>query len=194
MLDIIAVTYGHTDILKCFINSIKAQTCSDWRLVLIHDGINEELREDLENNGYVDQEKVVFVEFPTRTKNYGHVLRTYALKHLLKNEFVLLTNGDNYYVSTMVETVSKHTDHDFIYFDCVHNHNISVNHNKSSYGYLDCRLEITKIDMGCVVVRSDLAKGYEFDLRIAADWRYFRKILSLDPRVIKIDKILFVHN
>lgn len=195
VLDIIAVTYGHTDVLKCFINSIWAQTSRDWRLVIIHDGLNARLCTDLHENGYVDREKVIFVEHPVRTGNYGHMLRTYGLRFLLENEFVLLTNGDNYYVPTMVESVLAHAkDYDFIYFDCVHSHNNPSNHNKSSYGHMDCSLSISKVDMGCVVVRSDLAKGYEFDLRTSADWRYFKKVLSFNPRVIKIDKILFVHN
>jgi len=41
MVDIIAVTYGQNEILKCFINSIRAQTSNNWRLVIIHDGPNE---------------------------------------------------------------------------------------------------------------------------------------------------------
>lgn len=36
-VDIVAVTYSQNQNLKCFINLIKAQTSSNWRLFLIHD-------------------------------------------------------------------------------------------------------------------------------------------------------------
>ena len=62
IIDIVAVTYGQNEILKCFINSIKAQTNNNWRLFLIHDGKNNELHNDLRENGYLN-ENVIFIEF-----------------------------------------------------------------------------------------------------------------------------------
>ena len=50
MVDIIAVTYGQNEILKCFINSIKSQTNNNWRLVIIHDGPNPTLHNELNQN------------------------------------------------------------------------------------------------------------------------------------------------
>jgi hypothetical protein len=53
----------------------------------------------------------------------------------------------------------------------------------------------SKIDMGCVVVNSDLAKRIGFNSTIYnADWIYFDEILKTNPSIHKIDKILFVHN
>ncbi len=60
MVDIIAVTYGQNEILKCFINSIRAQTSNNWRLVIIHDGPNPILRKDLRDNGYLSSNKIKF--------------------------------------------------------------------------------------------------------------------------------------
>ena len=142
-LDIIAVTYGQTDILKCFINSIKSQTNNNWRLLLVHDGKNEELRLDLETNGYLT-DNVIFVEYPERTMYYGHILRKWALENLVTNEYVLITNGDNYYVPSMVNEVLGKNE-DFIYFDLVHSHENTSNHNKSSYGYMKSVLSISNI-------------------------------------------------
>ena len=192
-LDIVAVTYGQTDVLKCFINSIKSQTNNNWRLFLVHDGKNEELRLDLEKNGYLSN-NVIFVEYPERTMNYGHILRKWSLENLVTNEYVLLTNGDNYYVPSMVnEVLSKNED--FIYFDLVHSHENISNHNKSSYGYMKTMLSISNIDMGCVVVKSNIAKSVGFNsTSYAADWDYFNDILKTNPSIVKIDKILFVHN
>ena len=193
ILDIIAVTYGQTNILKCFINSIKSQTNNNWRLFLVHDGENKELRLDLEKNGYLS-DNVNFIEYPERTMNYGHTLRKWALDNLVTNEYVLLTNGDNYYVPSMVnEVLSKNED--FIYFDLVHSHPNISNHNKSTYGYMKCFLKISNIDMGCVVVKSNIAKSVGFNsIGYAADWDYFDGILKTNPSIVRIDKILFVHN
>ena len=194
-IDIVAVTYGQTDILKCFINSIKAQTSSNWRLLLIHDGLNEELFNDLNTNGYLEKGKVEFIESSSRQGKYGHPNRALALQKYVSNEYVLLTNGDNYYTPTMVEDVLNCSE-DFIYFDCVHSHKLLFVNNKGlGYGHLNATLQNSRIDMGCVVVKTDIAKqaGFNHD-DFAADWYYFQEILKIKPRVKKINKILFTHN
>ena len=193
ILDIVAVTYGQNEILKCFINSIKSQTNNNWRLFLIHDGKNDELHLDLKENGYLN-ENVIFIEHPERTMNYGHSLRKWALENLVTNEYVLLTNGDNYYTPNMVNEVLNKKE-DLIYFDCVHSHDNIMNHNKSSYGYMNSVLSISNVDMGCVVVRTNIAKSVGFNsIGFAADWDYFSSVLKKNPSTIKINKILFVHN
>ena len=129
MVDIIAVTYGQNEILKCFINSIRAQTSNNWRLVIIHDGPNPILHKDLKDNGYLSSNRITFIEHPVRTENYGHLLRKWSLENVIKNEYVLLTNGDNYYTPNMIEEVSKRNE-DLIFFDLVHSHKTKHNNNK----------------------------------------------------------------
>ena len=193
ILDIIAVTYGQNESLKCFINSIKCQSNSNWRLFIIHDGINKSLKDDLNQNGYLT-DNVIFIEYPERTENYGHFLRKWGIENLIENEYVLITNCDNYYTPNMVNEVLMQNE-DFIYFDCVHSHITSINHNNSSYGYMNCRLVANEIDMGCVVVKTKIAKSVGFTTNsYSADWNYFNSILSLNPSTTKINKILFVHN
>lgn len=194
MVDIIAVTYGQNEILKCFINSIKSQTSDNWRLVIIHDGPNLDLFNELKNENYLTDGRVEFVNYPSRTGHYGHLLRKWSLENVVKNEYVLLTNGDNYYTPNMIEEVSK-CNEDFIYFDMVHSHSTKINHNKSSYGYFNSQLKSSHIDMGSAVIRSSLARKVGFNsMEFAADWHYFSDVLSLSPTTKKIDKVLFVHN
>jgi glycosyltransferase involved in cell wall biosynthesis len=194
MIDIIAVTYGHKEILKCFINSIKSQTDNKWRLYIIHDGINKDLESELTSEGYLTKDKIDFIQFPSRTGNYGHVLRNWGLTNLVKNDYVLITNGDNYYTPNMVELVLKQGG-DFIYFDCVHSHNTPKNTNKSDYGHMISKLERGQIDMGSVVIKTNLAKSVGFNhIDFAADWHYFNEVLQKKPKISKIDKILLVHN
>jgi hypothetical protein len=60
---------------------------------------------------------------------------------------------------------------------------------------MNSKLEISNIDMGCVVVKSDIAKSIGFkSVSYSADWDYFSEILSTNPSIKKIDKVLFVHN
>jgi len=89
----------------------------------------------------------------------------------------------------MVDEVLQNKDTDFIYFDCVHNY--PHFHNKSSYGYLKAELKICFIDMGCVVVRSILAKKVGFNhVHHTADWKYFEEILAQQPNIKRIGDIL----
>jgi glycosyltransferase involved in cell wall biosynthesis len=194
MVDIIAVTYGQNEILKCFINSIKSQTSSNWRLVIIHDGPNLELEKQLINENYLIKDKIEFYQYPNRTENYGHKLRKWGLENLVKNEYVLLTNGDNYYTPIMIEEVIKY-DSDIIYFDMVHSHKTKNNNNEDSYGFIDSKLKRGFVDMGNVIIKSNLAKKVGFNsIGYAADWEYFDSVLKLSQNIIKINKILFVHN
>ena len=194
MVNIIAVTYNQLEILKCFINSIKSQTSQNWKLTIIHDGPNEELKKELTLEKYLDGEKITFIEYPYRTENYGHLLRKWALENLELNDYVLITNGDNYYTPNMIEEVGKRSE-DLIYFDLVHSHKTKVNHNQHTYGYMNSILQSSHIDIGNVVVKSELAKKVGFNsTRFAADWDYIESILDYHPSIYKIEKILFVHN
>lgn len=194
MVSIVAVTYGQNSILKCFINSIKSQTNNNWELYIIHDGLNPELKKELQDEHYLIKDKIVFIEHPTRTENYGHLLRKWALDNLKLSDYVLITNGDNYYTPNMIDEVLKRNE-DLIYFDLVHSHKTINNHNKQSYGFMNSQLKSSFVDIGNVVIKSNLAKKVGFNsIKFAADWDYISEILQLNPSIYKIDKILFVHN
>lgn len=194
MIDILSVTYNQDEVLKCFINSIKSQTDNRWRLFIIHDGPNPKLKQDLTDNGYLVNDKIFFVEYPVRKNDYGHSLRKWGLNNLASSEYLLITNGDNYYTPNMVEEVLK-VQKDFVYFNCIHSHKTPNNNTKQDYGYLDAKLSRGWIDMGSVVLKTSLAKKVGFNsVDFAADWFYFESILKLNPSIHKINKTLFVHN
>jgi glycosyltransferase involved in cell wall biosynthesis len=197
MLDIITVTYGHNEILKCFINSIKSQTDSRWRLFIIHDGLNSELEKELINEGYLIEGKISFIQFPNRTGNYGHELRKWGLKNLADSDYVLLTNGDNYYTPNFVSQVlNLEDDFDFVYFNFVHAHKNGNSNNGSTYGFINSKLQRGFIDMGSVIIKTKIAKEIGFNsTEFHADWIFFDSILKKQKiKIKKIDKILFVHN
>ena len=193
-IDIVAVTYGQNYNLKCFINSIKCQTNNNWRLIIMHDGLNHALYNDLLSNGYLEYGKVEFVQTNQRQQKWGHPLRQLALEKIVTNEYVLLTNADNYYCPVMVDEVLKRNE-DFVFFDCIHNHSILYSSNKKDYGLLNSQLLNSHIDMGSAVIRTDIAKRVGFNhTDFAADWHYFQEVLNQKVSTFKINKCLFVHN
>lgn len=204
ILEIIAVTYGHGFKLKCFINSIRSQTSSNWCLHIIHDGAGEvfdNLKKDLLNNGYLDDSRIVLSATKVRSNNWGHPLREYGLQHRISDApYITITNSDNYYVPVWVQNVENtaNQDKDFIYWDCVHNHENNGNADRMcDYNLLNGELRCDCIDMGSVSIKSDIATKVGFPFTsFAADWEFFSSCLghvSAD-KIEKIPKILFVHN
>ena len=61
---------------------------------------------------------------------------------------------------------------------------------------MNCQLLPNNIDMGCVAVKSSIATNIGFNsTSYSADWEYFNSILNqANPSIVKINKILFVHN
>lgn len=192
-IDIIAVTYGQNWDLKCFISSILAQTNQNYRLIILHDGkAPESLVNELQP--FLIHDKVEFIATKERLQHYGHPMRRWALQNIKLNEYILLTNGDNYYTPNMVDEILR-CNEDFIYFNCVHSHVLKHVGNKTNYGVLNTQLKNSHIDMGCAVIRSSFAKkaGFNSD-EFSGDWTYFEDVLKLKPTIKKIEKYLFVHN
>lgn len=191
-LHILAVTYGHDQELKCFINSILCQTNPNWTLKIVHDGNNSVLEESLKSNGYLDDSRIEMIFNPRRTKNYGHILRRDYIPTMPDDGYLLLTNGDNYYIPTFVEEVLNcigFDDISLIYW------NFQSHHSRYNRGAT--RLELSHIDMGSAAVKSSLAKKVGFESRSqSADWVYFRSIIN-SPGFIEsrfISKYMFIHN
>lgn len=202
-IEIIAVTYGHGFKLKCFIDSIRSQTTSNWCLHIIHDGAGEtfdNLKEDLSCNGYLNDSRIVLSATETRTNNWGHPLREYGLQNRISNApYTTLTNCDNYYVPIWVSEINllANQDKDLIYWDCVHDHKNSNFDRMCGYGLLNSQLKIGWIDMGGVAVKSNIATKVGFPFKdFEGDWIFFEACLKhISPdKIQKIPKILFVHN
>jgi hypothetical protein len=195
ILEIISVTYGHGFKLKCFIDSIRSQTNPNWCLHIVHDGTGEvfdDLKEDLSNNGYLNDSRVVLSATASRSNNWGHPLREYGLQNRISNSpYITITNCDNYYVPIWISEINNLSkqDKDFIHWDCVHDHR--------GYELLPSQLKLQSIDMGSAAIRSDIVTQVGFPFRsFAADWEFFTSCLkhTSSDKIQKIPKILFVHN
>jgi hypothetical protein len=150
--------------------------------------------------GYLDGDRISFYSTPIRYNDYGHSLRSIGIQKFLGgSDFVLLTNGDNYYCPKFVEEMLGAAEQgaDFVYCDMVHSHYRIDSSSGSNYGFFATELKYTKIDVGSFIVRSSIAESVGFRNRHHdADWDYVSDILKNFPslKIVKIPKVLFVHN
>lgn len=204
IIEIIAVTYDHGHKLKCFIDSILSQSADNWRLHIIHDGggqLYDSTKLDLESNGYLKDERIIFSKSSKRFNDYGHSLRSFGLDNPISDsEYTVITNCDNYYVPEWISFInnSMMKDPDFIFWDCVHNHSGNTSFDRlNPYGLCESKLNEGHIDMGSVAVRTRIASKVGFKHKnFNADWTYFEQCLKhcVSEKIHKIPCILFVHN
>lgn len=202
IIEIIAVTYNHGYKLKCFIDSIRSQSADNWRLHIIHDGggeLYDSTKKDLENNGYLKDNRIKFSKTEERYNDYGHSLRDFGLKNPISDsDYTVITNCDNYYAPEWISFLNNsfHKDADFIMWDCVHNHAGNPSFDRlCPYGLSSSQAAEGYIDMGAAAIKTDIAQKTGFKSKgFNADWDYFSECLKFCQRITKIPCILFVHN
>ena len=189
-LTIVVATYQQELALDCLLKSLVCQTLQNFKVLVIHDGPNPKTAEILD--AYSRERPAVFeyVETAERFNDFGHSLRTIGINKT-NTEFILLTNGDNYYaprfVEFMFEAIDKH-HLDVAFCDIVHSY---------TYRFFRTRPFRNYIDMGCFIARSAAAKSVGFrDQSFTGDATYFEDLLTLSRRLVvgKINKVLMVHN
>lgn len=196
---IIAVTYAHTTELEVFIGSLLLQTCPDWELEVWHDGEPPVgVREIMSR--YESDKRVVLRWSESRMGLWGHPNRKAGLAGLQCSEgdFILITNGDNYYVPAFVEEMLERAkkkaagmDVGIVFCDTIHSH--------LRYGYHRSALREGGLDMGCGIVRADVAQSVGFPWEnFSADGKYFeacaKECTARGLVAVHIEKGLFVHN
>jgi len=194
MLHIICTAYQRPIQLRMFIDSFLVQTNPNWILHIIHDG---EPSDDIKKiiNSYEDK-RIMFEHTKNVNGNYGHSNRNLMLEMIItnSNDFVLITNEDNYYVPVFVEYMLNSVDHKpigIVYCNTVH----------SFFGYTihNSRLIERHIDCGAFIVRADIAKKVGFvGIHHSADGAYAQECKRVSDnsglQSVKIDKPLFIHN
>lgn len=193
-LKVICVAYDREIELGILIDSFRVQTCPDWELNVIYDGNIPTWFKKLITKHNKDA-RIRFYNSDERYEKYGHPNRRALLKRLIgtENDFLLMTNDDNYYVPKYVEYMLSAIDDKtgIVFCNTVHSH-------------FDYRLHISElkckgIDMGAFIVRFDIAKqtgfnSYDFN----ADGMYAEECKrTCDKRQLQyvwIQKPLFIHN
>lgn len=186
MLTFIAPCYQYTPILPyCLVN----QTDPDWQLLMAHDGPNDKYTRLVEE---LNDPRIELYFTKERLGNWGHPIRQMLFNNIPANtDYLVVTNGDNYYINGFVAQVHNafDADTDMVYCDCLHNY--------EDWNVMYTDLHMGQIDCGCVAVRYHIAKeiGWKSNAN-EADWHFISEIIDKVglERCRKINKILFVHN
>jgi hypothetical protein len=181
----------------CLLWSLECQTFRDFKIRIIHDGHHEETKASVESFASKTSIQISYDESKIRFNDYGHSLRQWGLQES-ESEFLLLTNDDNYYtpnfLEEMLETLlSKKSD--IVYCDMVHSHVMNDLPNPIGYQTLVTEEKFCRIDIGCFIFRTSLGQRVGFKARdFNADWTFFSDMISTKPKVVKLPKVMFVHN
>jgi len=189
-LTVVVATYRQELALDCLLRSLVCQTLQNFKVLVIHDGPSQNTP-DIVNACFRERpEMFEYLATPNRFNDFGHSLRAIGIERA-STEFILLTNGDNYYsprfVEFMFEAIDKH-GLDIAFCDMVHSY---------TYGLLRTRPFRNYIDLGCFIAKTAAAKSVGFrDKSFSGDATYFEDLLKnvSAPVVGKVAKVLMVHN
>jgi len=197
VLEIVIVTYQRTSQLMCLLWSLECQTFSNFKIRIIHDGHHAETQSAVESFASKSSIQISYDESKIRFNDYGHSLRQWGLQES-ESEFLLLTNDDNYYTPNFLEEMFEllfSKKGDIVYCDMVHSHVMKDLPNPIGYQTLVTEEKFCRIDIGCFIFRTSLGQRVGFKARdFNADWTFFSDMISTKPEVVKLPKVMFVHN
>lgn len=194
-IEFIIPTYDRPELLMTIISSIVSQTNPNWTIHVVGDHPSEENQLKIANIAayYNSDDRIKFSILDKQYNDWGHTPRNYGLEKATE-EWVIMTGEDNYYVPTFVENFLSvvRDDVNFVFCNMVHNWSndnyIPIN-SDTSYG---------KIDIGNFMTRRINAQKLRLNTKInQADYFFVEEYLGRftgEGQIIKIDKILYVHN
>lgn len=196
-LYVIVIAYKRSIALRGLIDSFVMQINPHWILTMVHDGPAPEDVQDTMKL-YDNDKRICWFDTEKQPGDYGHANRRAMLRMLEgdTDDFVLITNDDNYYVPGFVEYVFREVVNSrqkvgMVYCDFLH--------HRFEWDVVNALPKLNHIDMGAFVVRLSLAQEVGFihnephaDGLFAEECDAACKNKRL--RVIHIPKVLFVHN
>lgn len=191
-IEFIIPTYSRTNHLMTIVCSLLSQTNPNWKAHIVGDCVpNENLERIHSFLNMIGDNRIRFTNLPERYNDWGHTPRNYGLEQATE-EWTIMTGEDNYYVPTFVDNMLRMgKDTHFVFCLMVHNW---VDDN---YIPIDCKVEYGKIDIGCFMVKTNMAKKLKLDTKInQADWFFIEDFVKKYPaaRFSKVNKVLYVHN
>lgn len=201
-LGIVVVAYQRPKLLRALVASIQAQTVKDWRVLVLHDGPNEEFYDEMRWLTTGIDARIGFECSTKRFGAFGHPLREMGINRI-GGDWLLITNDDNYYTPVFIERMMAKTGPNVscVLCDMVHNHPrtdyLGRGGKASPYGILIAKPRRHFADIGCFIVPTAVAKKVGFPWREAdGDGYYLEAVIKAQPgkRVAKVNQVLFVHN
>lgn len=193
-IEFIIPTYSRHHHLKALICSLLAQTNPNWVAHIIADHSPLDINEkNIKFLHLINDDRIKFTRLKERHNDWGHTPRNYGIEHA-KEDWVIMTGEDNYYVPIFVDEFLKEAsnpENKFIYCDMVHNL------NSDAYMPVKTKMELGYIDLGCYMVKRDLIGDIRLDItKPESDFKFMCDYIKQNEvKVItKISKILYVHN
>lgn len=207
----------YPEILSSLIN----QTHKDWKLLLLHDGVNSTGIRELVN--FLNDPRITYIESPEHNGKWGHPLRQWALTEIKngklaqRTDYIVITNGDNHLVPTfceyMLQGFKRNPDAIATYCSQMIHGALSpqivttipqgaqkmnsLEWRNWRWGLIQCKLELGHIDCSGVMVRKDIACEIGWrSMEHSSDWIYFSDIMKRygKDRWEKVDGCLLIHN
>ena len=189
MIEFIIPTWERPNNLKVILSSLQVQTNPNWSAHVIIDGLTNDYRKvkDL----YQDDERIRFSHIEGPNNDWGHTARNYGLDNC-KEEWVVMTGDDNYYVPTFVDNFldTGHKLCEFVFCNLVHEF------KRDDYQPVPSKIQYGYIDIGNFMTRMSVVKELRLNTKsYNADWEFIEEYMKrIEHTPIKIDKILYVHN
>ncbi len=188
-IEFVIPTYNRPEKIMVILSSLVCQTNNNWTAHVVIDGLTNEYRtvKDIFQNN----PQIRFSHLDMNHNDWGHTPRQYGLDNA-KEEWVVMTGDDNYYVPVFVNEMLKNTKGThFVYCNMVHNW------VDNEYIPIDSQPKVFNIDIGNFMVRTEYGKQIKLhkDLNHADGLyveEYLTKFPGLKPK--KINKLLYVHN
>lgn len=182
----IVAAYKRRHSLACLLYSFLAQTYPNFEILVVHDGPAPEIQELVEAIG---DERILLVQTPERSGQFGHPLRQLGIE-LCSANYIGMTNDDNYYVPVYFEWMLHELESkqaQFVFCNFIRSHKLWQPYYASP--------EKGKLDCGAWIAESRLVKSIAWcDMSFSGDGTYIEQLVDAADVIAKLDAFLFVHN
>ena len=198
-LTVICVAHRRYRNINVLVHSFLTQTIQNFKLIILHDGYDEEMHQVLDEFKcrYPDVIEYRFSEI--RHNDWGHSLRDMGIQ-IAQQEYLLITNDDNYYCPIFLESMFRALEvnnADIVMCDMIHSHSNPGGRPQLPYSLFQTAPKRLSVDIGCFIVKTELAKKVGFrDRGHDGDATYLEDLIGAkkDIRIAKVNQVLFVHN
>lgn len=185
MITFIAPTFQEINEPYMFISSLLLQNDPRWKAIIYSNGNNAHCKAivDLFNDP-----RITYKESTENTGFWGCYNRIEALNNLVDTEYVCQTSIQDYFTPNAVRDILNRNSYDFIYWNSIHNH--------FDWQILNAEMKPDRIDWGNFAIKTNIAKlvGINQPEYSGADAVFVDDVLPHLKNIIKIDKILTIHN
>lgn len=177
--------------LQALSGSVLAQTWPHWQMLIVHDGPLAEMYQESVRPLIADV-RISWWNTPERKQQFGHPHRQKQLEKLCEScDWVMLTNGDNYYCPVFMEwllAIGTNTKRcDAVFCDMVHSHKM--------WKPLQSDFRRGRLDLGGFMVRAAIARQVKFDnFSFAGDGDFINRIRAVAKNIQRVPATLYVHN